>query len=165
MKDIIECIQGFTSPMNTLGMGDVNPSTDFIGISIKRNKHRKKKMKNLKDVLKSKLFESLNSDNLPSKKQKSEDLNEFLSNILTDSNDIKLFIGNYHDTIDERGFNDIKDAIVYWYNTGNGLRTIIFDLWLGNKSTLIIFGKDDMYRVIDDLNSFNSKEGKQYLYI
>ena len=43
MKDIIECIQGFTSPMNTLGMGDVNPSTDFIGISIKRNKHRKKK--------------------------------------------------------------------------------------------------------------------------
>ena len=88
-----------------------------------------------------------------------------MSNILTDSNDIKLFIGNYHDTIDERGFNDIKDAIVYWYNTGNSLRTIIFDLWLGNKSTLIIFGKDDMYRVIDDLNSFNPKEGKQYLYI
>ena len=129
-----------------------------------------------------------------------------MSNILTDSNDIKLFLGNYHDTIDEysidindsdfegigsisrsgnrrkfeeidydydalnkaldeRGFNDIKDAIVYWYNTGNGLRTIIFDLWLGNKSTLIIFGKDDMYRVIDDLNSFNPKEGKQYLYI
>ena len=206
MKDIIECIQGFASPMNTLGMGDINPSTDFIGISIKRNKHRKKKMKNLKDVLKSKLFESLNSDNLPSKKWKPEDLNEFLSNILTDSNDIKLFLGNYHDTIDEysidindsdfegigsisrsgnrrkfeeidydydalnkaldeRGFNDIKDAIVYWYNTGNVLRTIIFDLWLGNKSTLIIFGKDDMYRVIDDLNSFNPKEGKQYLYI
>ena len=68
MRDIIECIQGFTSPMNTLGMGDVNPLTDFIGISIKRNKRRKKKMKNLKDVLKSKLFESLNSDNLPSKK-------------------------------------------------------------------------------------------------
>lgn len=109
MKDIIECIQGFTSPMNTLGMGDVNPSTDFIGISIKRNKHRKKKMKNLKDVLKSKLFESLNSDNLPSKKQKSEDLNEFLSNILTDSNDIKLFLGNYHDTIDEYSI-DINDS-------------------------------------------------------
>ena len=83
MKDIIECIQGFASPMNTLGMGDINPSTDFIGISIKRNKHRKKKMKNLKDVLKSKLFESLNSDNLPSKKWKPEDLNEFLSNILS----------------------------------------------------------------------------------
>ena len=69
------------------------------------------------------------------------------------------------DCLVEPVFNDIKDAIVYWYNTGNGLRTIIFDLWLGNKSTLIIFGKDDMYRVIDDLNSFNPKEGKQYLYI
>lgn len=206
MKDIIECIQGFATPMNTLGIGDVNPSTDPMSVPIKRNKRRKKKMKNLKDTIKAKLFESLNSDKLPSKKWKSEDLNEFLSNILTDSNDIKLFIGNYDDTIDEysidindsdfegigsisgsrnrskfeelecdydalnkaldeRGFNDTKEAMVYWYNTGNGLRTIIFDLWFDNRSTLIIFGKDDMYRVIDDLHSFNPQEGRQYLYI
>jgi hypothetical protein len=163
-------------------------------------------MKNLKDTIKAKLFESLNSDKMPSKQWKSDDLNEFLSGILADSNDIKLFIGNYEDTIDEysidindsefegiggisgsrnrskfeeldcdydalnkaveeRGFDNVKESMVYWYNTGNGLRTIIFDLWLGNKSTLIIFGKDDMYRVIDELRSFKPEDGGQYLYM
>ena len=206
MKDIIECIQGFATPMNTLGMGDVNPSTDSISVPIKRNKRRKKKMKNLKDTIKAKLFESLNSDKMPSKQWKSEDLNEFLSSILTDSNDIKLFIGNYEDTIDEysidindsefegiasiggsrnrskfeeldcdydalnkaieeRGFDNVKESMVFWCNTGNGLRTIIFDLWLGNRSTLIIFGKDDMYRVIDELRSFKPEDCGQYLYM
>ena len=55
--------------------------------------------------------------------------------------------------------------MVFWCNTGNGLRTIIFDLWLGNRSTLIIFGKDDMYRVIDELRSFKPEDGGQYLYM
>jgi hypothetical protein len=57
MKHIIECIPGAATPMNTLGMGTVEPCvTDPVPtISFKRKKRRKKRMKPLKDIIIEKL--------------------------------------------------------------------------------------------------------------
>jgi hypothetical protein len=57
MKNIIECIPGAATPMNTLGMGTVEPCvTDPMpAISFKRKKRRKRRMKHLKDIINEKL--------------------------------------------------------------------------------------------------------------
>ena len=62
MRDIIECIPGAATPMNTLGMGTVEPCvTDPIPTtSCKRKKRRKRRMKHLKDIIIEKL--KINND-------------------------------------------------------------------------------------------------------
>jgi len=57
MRDITECIPGAATPMNTLGMGTVDPCvTDPIpSRSLKRKKRRKRRMKHLKDIIIEKL--------------------------------------------------------------------------------------------------------------
>ena len=57
MKNIIECIPGAATPMNTLGMGNVVPCvTDPIpATTYKRKKRRKRRMKHLKDIIVEKL--------------------------------------------------------------------------------------------------------------
>lgn len=57
MKNIIECIPGAATPMNTLGMGNVVPCvTDPIPTKLfKRKKRRKRRMKHLKDIIIEKL--------------------------------------------------------------------------------------------------------------
>ena len=54
MKDIIECIQGFATPSNAIGMGAVDPCvTDPIhSISLKRKRRRNRHMKNIKEFIK-----------------------------------------------------------------------------------------------------------------
>jgi hypothetical protein len=65
MKNIIECIPGAATPMNTLGMGTVEPCvTDPIPtISFKRKRKRKRRMKHLKDIINEKLKISSNNVN------------------------------------------------------------------------------------------------------
>ena len=65
MKNIIECIPGAATPMNTLGMGTVEPCvTDPMPtISFKRKKRRKKRMKHLKDIIIEKLKINPNKQN------------------------------------------------------------------------------------------------------
>ena len=65
MKNIIECIPGAATPMNTLGMGTVEPCvTDPIPtISFKRKKRRKRRMKHLKDIINEKLKINPNKSN------------------------------------------------------------------------------------------------------
>lgn len=65
MKNIIECIPGAATPMNTLGMGTVEPCvTDPMPtISFKRKKRRKRRMKHLKDIIAEKLKVTANKIN------------------------------------------------------------------------------------------------------
>jgi hypothetical protein len=65
MKNIIECIPGAATPMNTLGMGTVEPcGTDPIPFrSFKRKKSRKRRMKHLKDIINEKLKVTTNKVN------------------------------------------------------------------------------------------------------
>ena len=65
MKNIIESIPGAANPMNTLGMGTVEPCvTDPMPtISFKRKKRRKKRMKHLKDIIIEKLKINPNKQN------------------------------------------------------------------------------------------------------
>ena len=66
MRDIIECILGAATPMNTLGMGTVEPCvTDPIPTtSCKRKKRRKRRMKHLKDIIAEKLKITANKSNV-----------------------------------------------------------------------------------------------------
>lgn len=65
MKNIIECIPGAATPMNTLGMGTVEPcGTDPIPFRrFKRKKSRKRRMKHLKDIINEKLKVTANKAN------------------------------------------------------------------------------------------------------
>lgn len=65
MKNIIECIPGAATPMNTLGMGTVEPcGTDPIPFRrFKRKKSRKRRMKHLKDIINEKLKVTVNNIN------------------------------------------------------------------------------------------------------
>lgn len=65
MKNILECIPGAATPMNTLGMGTVEPcSTDPIpSRSLKRKRSRKRRMKHLKDIIIEKLKVTANNAN------------------------------------------------------------------------------------------------------
>lgn len=65
MRDITECIPGAATPMNTLGMGTVEPCvTDPIPTKMcKKTKRRKRRMKHLKDVIIEKLKVTTNKAN------------------------------------------------------------------------------------------------------
>jgi len=65
MKNIIECIPGAATPMNTLGMGTVEPGvTDPIPTKrFNRKKRRKRRMKHLKDIIIEKLKINPNKPN------------------------------------------------------------------------------------------------------
>lgn len=161
-------------------------------------------MKCLKSVLKTALYESLTFNRLTSKSWDSKLLNEFISGFLTDKNDIKLFINNYTDDINEYSFeikdsefeglagipgiksttlnhldcnydklikilkntvsHSIQEVSVYWYNTGNGLRTIVFDIFDGKTSYINVFGQDDVHAVFDVLQPYGLEEANLYLY-
>ena len=59
-------MEGFTTPLNTLGMGTVDPcGTDPVpSISVKRKRRRKRRMKHLKDVIIEKLRVNINKSNI-----------------------------------------------------------------------------------------------------
>ena len=161
-------------------------------------------MRSLKERLQAKLVEALSVNDFDLKQWDSNDLNDVLSKILKDSNDLRLFIGNYDDKIDEYSleFTDpdyegiaglenyqrkfdrldadfdalidflnerietpkIQEADIFWYNSGNGLRTICIDSFTGKKSFLHILGKDDLHRVLDEVKSFKPEISGAYLY-
>ena len=107
MKDIIECIQGFATPMNTLGMGAVEPCvTDPIpSISLKRKRRRKRRMKSIKEFIKESIVtEAITVDRIKNEDWDVDKLSRFLNDMKINRKDVDMFISNYPDTIKEYNF-------------------------------------------------------------
>ena len=107
MKDIIECIQGFATPSNTIGMGTVDPCvTDPIpSISLKRKRRRKRRMKNIKEFIKESLVtEAITVDRIKNEDWDADKLSRFLNDMKINRKDVDMFISNYPDTIKEYNF-------------------------------------------------------------
>ena len=107
MKDIIECIQGFATPSNTIGMGAVDPCvTDPIpSISLKRKRRRNRRMKNIKEFIKESLVtEAITVDRIKNEDWDADKLSRFLNDMKINRKDVDMFISNYPDTIKEYNF-------------------------------------------------------------
>lgn len=199
MKNIIECIQGFATPMNTLGMGEVNPLSEPIGNVSKtkrKNKRKKRKMKSLRDFL---VKESIVNEKLKITVDKTieyeptvvdwdiKNLEHVLSFFFNDINDVDLFLSNYTNKIEEyvlsfeyenfdglkntkdgRKFKDVDFEAedfeelfgsldygdtqnIYWYDGGNGIRTIIFEAFIDGSLYYNILGDKDLKSVLEAL--------------
>ena len=119
-----------------------------------------------------------------------DDINLFINNYANNINEYSLEIKNTDyeglaclDTIKSRTLNlldcnydkllkilktsisnNIQDVLVYWYHTGNGLRTIVFDMFDGKTSYINILGQDDAHAVFDVLQDFDIDNANLYLY-
>ena len=189
MKDIIECIQGFATPMNTIGMGAVEPCvTDPIpSISLKRKRRRKRRMKNIKGFIKESIVtEAITVNRIKNEDWDADKLSRFLNDMKINRKDVDMFISNYPDTIKEYNFevddpefegiselrevnkfkeldfdkDNVKELFdnvengddinkVFWFDNGNGIRSIIVETKFPDRMSYNVFGQDDFEDVLD----------------
>ena len=197
MKDIIECIQGFATPMNTLGMGAVEPCvTDPIpSISLKRKRRRKRRMKSIKEFIKESIVtEAITVDRIKNEDWDVDKLSRFLNDMKINRKDVDMFISNYPDTIKEYNFevddpefegidelrevnkfkeldfdkDNVKELFdnvengddinkVFWFDNGNGIRSIIVETKFTDRMSYNVFGQDDFEDVLDCFSRENVK--------
>lgn len=198
MKDIIECIQGFATPMNTLGMGAVEPCvTDPIpSVSLKRKRRRKRRMKSIKEFIKESIVitEAITVDRIKNEDWDVDKLSRFLNDMKINRKDVDMFISNYPDTIKEynfevddpefEGIDELrevnkfkeldfdKDTVkelfdnvengddinkVFWFDNGNGIRSIIVETKFTDRMSYNVFGQDDFEDVLDCFSRENVK--------
>ena len=197
MKDIIECMQGFATPMNTIGMGAVDPCvTDPIpSISLKRKRRRKRRMKSIKEFIKESIVtEAITVDRIKNEDWDVDKLSRFLNDMKINRKDVDMFISNYPDTIKEynfevddpdfEGIDELrevnkfkeldfdKDTVkelfdnvengddinkVFWFDNGNGIRSIIVETKFTDRMSYNVFGQDDFEDVLDCFSRENVK--------
>lgn len=68
--------------------------------------------------------------------------------------ELKVDWDDLFNTLKKYNFSNIHDANAFWVNSGNGLRTIVIDIFDGKRSILNIIGGDDLTRVISELKKF-----------
>ena len=189
MRDIIECMQGFATPMNTIGMGAVDPCvTDPIpSISLKRKRRRKRRMKSIKEFIKESIVtEAITVDRIKNEDWDVDKLSRFLNDMKINRKDVDMFISNYPDTIKEYNFevddpdfegidelrevnkfkeldfdkDNVKELFdnvengddinkVFWFDNGNGIRSIIVETNIEDRMIYNVFGQDDFEDVLD----------------
>ena len=197
MRDIIECIRGFATPMNTIGMGAVEPCvTDPIpSISLKRKRRRKRRMKSIKEFIKESIVtEAITVDRIKNEDWDVDKLSRFLNDMKINRKDVDMFISNYPDTIKEYNFevddpefegiselhevnkfkeldfdkDNVKELFdnvengddinkIFWFDNGNGIRTIIVETKFTGRMSYNVFGQDDFEDVLDCFSSENVK--------
>ena len=197
MRDIIECIQGFATPMNTIGMGAVEPCvTDPIpSISLKRKRRRKRRMKSIKEFIKESIVtEAITVDRIKNEDWDVDKLSRFLNDMKINRKDVDMFISNYPDTIKEYNFevddpefegidelrevnkfkeldfdkDNVKELFdnvengddinkVFWFDNGNGIRSIIVETKFTDRMSYNVFGQDDFEDVLDCFSGENVK--------
>lgn len=190
-----ECEAGFTTPMTTIGMGDV--SVDNLEPITQKKKHKKKKkMKSLKNYL-TVVNESISKNEWNSRTWNINDFEKFLEIIKLNSQDIELFL-NAHNTNEEiteyallvkkfddyvfdnittmKSFDDYDlsklfsvlgidsrgNGMAFWYDMGNGIRTIALEIENTKSGDLHLFvfgcGEDTLEDIIDDIRRLGVKE-------
>ena len=100
-------MEGFATPLNTLGIGTVEPCvTDPIpSKSLKRKRRRKRRMKNIVDFIKESLVsESISVDRIKNEDWDVDKLSRFLNDMKISKKDVDMFIANYPDTVNEYNF-------------------------------------------------------------
>lgn len=187
-------MEGFATPLNTLGMGTVDPcGTDPMpSRSLKRKRRRKRRMKNIVEFIKESLIsEAITVDKIKHEDWTVEKLSKLFNDMKIKHKDIEMFTDNYEDTIKEynfeidddsfegiqelpnyRKFKELdfdKDKVkelfdnvengddinkVFWFDNGNGIRSIVIETKFHDKIAYNVFGQDDF----EDLLSCFSKE-------
>ena len=100
-------MEGFATPLNTIGMGAVEPCvTDPIPSKrLKRKIRRKRRMKNIVDFIKESLVsESISVDRIKNEDWDVDKLSRFLNDMKISKKDVDMFIANYPDTVKEYNF-------------------------------------------------------------
>ena len=205
MKDIIECIQGFATTSNTIGMGAVDPCvTDPIpSISLKRKRRRNRRMKNIKEFIKESLVtEAITVDRIKNEDWDADKLSRFLNDMKINRKDVDMFISNYPDTIKEYNFevddpefegiselrevnkfkeldfdkDNVKELFdnvengddinkVFWFDNGNGIRSIIVETKFTDRMSYNVFGQDDFEDVLDCFSRENVKSEPEVVFL
>ena len=182
-------MEGFATPLNTLGMGAVEPwVTDPIpSKSLKRKRRRKRRMKNIVDFIKESLVsESISVDRIKNEDWDVDKLSSFLNDMKISKKDVDMFIANYPDTVKEYNFevddpdfegvealrevkkfkeldfdkDKVKELFdnvengddinkIFWFDNGNGIRSIIVETNIEDRMIYNVFGQDDFEDVLD----------------
>ena len=182
-------MEGFATPLNTLGMGAVEPCvTDPIpSISLKRKRRRNRRMKNIKEFIKESLVtEAITVDRIKNEDWGVDKLSSFLNDMKISKKDVDMFIANYPDTVKEYNFevddpdfegvealrevkkfkeldfdkDKVKELFdnvengddinkIFWFDNGNGIRSIIVETNIEDRMIYNVFGQDDFEDVLD----------------
>lgn len=182
-------MEGFATPLNTIGMGAVEPCvTDPIPYkSLKRKRRRKRRMKNIVDFIKESLVsESISVDRIKNEDWAVDKLSRFLNDMKISKKDVDMFIANYPDTVKEYNFevddpdfegvealrevkkfkeldfdkDKVKELFdnvengddinkIFWFDNGNGIRSIIVETNIEDRMIYNVFGQDDFEDVLD----------------
>lgn len=101
MKTMYECITGMATPMNTVGMGDVDPcNIDPIPVNKPKKIKKKKKMKSLKDYVKQ-IKESMDKGDWESRVWTLNNIDDFFTIIDIPEKDIELFSDSHKEEVTE----------------------------------------------------------------
>ena len=182
-------MEGFATPLNTIGMAAVEPCvTDPIpSKSLKRKRRRKRRMKNIVDFIKESLVsESISVDRIKNEDWDVDKLSRFLNDMKISKKDVDMFIANYPDTVKEYNFevddpdfegvealrevkkfkeldfdkDKVKESFdnvengddinkIFWFDNGNGIRSIIVETNIEDRMIYNVFGQDDFEDVLD----------------